>query len=585
MAYNKQNFKSGDLLRASQLNAMDEQIAANEIALEGKQPKGDYLSSIEADSKYQEKGSYATSADIASKQDTISDLNTIREGASLGKTALQSVPEEYATQTDVENTINDINNTIGFAAKEDETIAWGIRDNNGHYVIKIDNDGVVNIGNLKVLKLNDNNVTQQPEETTSVKSWLTGKKCFVLGDSLSADSKATGSWHQKFCEITGAELDADLNRGNFSIGGTATIGTHTEKDACCQMRAKRLVEYYNEGNDVDIIFIQNVNDINNNRYSAGINGKGVNTDMPFFENQVITYNKDILTVTTPSTEVLPYFKENINTILEGVTPMLGTVVDMLYSTGTSGAKELKLETEPTQDGNITITFKHGANYRDEVYNVAVKAGMTKKEVVNAILEWQYQDVGYYDDVEGENGDSVIFSSPYSLTFDGGNTGIEATISDTGTVNRYPIAYKGSSTSAEDFNNTENWAYESSISYWSAQKGLIEYLQKNIPTAKIFILILPYYKLKYPVTEGSNYLRTDGSFNMEYWSNELANSTATKLYNEQKLVAKYYSCTAIDVIENCSINPINIESFYPSNDVHPKTSGYNVWGETIARLIN
>jgi hypothetical protein len=265
--------------------------------------------------------------------------------------------------------------------------------------------------------------------------------------------------------------------------------------------------------------------------------------------------------------------------------MLGTVVDMLYSTGTSGAKELKLETEPTQDGNITITFKKASNYRDEVYNIAVRAGMTKKEVVNAILEWQYQDVGYYDDVEGENGDSVIFSSPYSLTFDGGNTGIEATISDTGTVNRYPIAYKGSSTSAEDFNNAENWAYESSVSYWSAQKGLIEYLQKNIPTAKIFILILPYYKLKYPLTEGSNYLRTDGSFNMEYWTNELANSTATKLYSEQKLVAKYYNCTAIDVIENCSITPINIEQFYPSNDVHPKTSGYNVWGETIARLIN
>ena len=43
MGYTKQNFKSGDTLKAAQLNAMDEQIAANEIALEGKQPKGDYL--------------------------------------------------------------------------------------------------------------------------------------------------------------------------------------------------------------------------------------------------------------------------------------------------------------------------------------------------------------------------------------------------------------------------------------------------------------------------------------------------------------------------------------------------------------
>lgn len=43
MSYTKQNFNAGDVLKAAQLNAMDEQIAANEIALEGKQPKGDYL--------------------------------------------------------------------------------------------------------------------------------------------------------------------------------------------------------------------------------------------------------------------------------------------------------------------------------------------------------------------------------------------------------------------------------------------------------------------------------------------------------------------------------------------------------------
>lgn len=36
------------------------------------------------------------------KQDTISDLNTIRSGAALGATALQSVPSEYVTQTELE---------------------------------------------------------------------------------------------------------------------------------------------------------------------------------------------------------------------------------------------------------------------------------------------------------------------------------------------------------------------------------------------------------------------------------------------------------------------------------------------------
>lgn len=36
---------------------------------------------------------------LSGKQDTISDLDTIRSGAALGSTALQSVPEGYATET------------------------------------------------------------------------------------------------------------------------------------------------------------------------------------------------------------------------------------------------------------------------------------------------------------------------------------------------------------------------------------------------------------------------------------------------------------------------------------------------------
>ena len=60
MSYTKQNFKSGEVLMASQLNAMDEQIAANEIAIENKQSKGDYLTTSAASSMYQPKGTYLT---------------------------------------------------------------------------------------------------------------------------------------------------------------------------------------------------------------------------------------------------------------------------------------------------------------------------------------------------------------------------------------------------------------------------------------------------------------------------------------------------------------------------------------------
>lgn len=40
--------------------------------------------------------------DVPKKQDIISDLDTIREGAAAGATALQSIPDEYITATELE---------------------------------------------------------------------------------------------------------------------------------------------------------------------------------------------------------------------------------------------------------------------------------------------------------------------------------------------------------------------------------------------------------------------------------------------------------------------------------------------------
>lgn len=77
MGYTKQNFKSGEVLMASQLNAMDEQILANETAIETKQPKGDYATKSFTDSTYQVKGSYLTQHQ---KLKTINGLSLLGSG-------------------------------------------------------------------------------------------------------------------------------------------------------------------------------------------------------------------------------------------------------------------------------------------------------------------------------------------------------------------------------------------------------------------------------------------------------------------------------------------------------------------------
>lgn len=43
----------------------------------------------------------AKKAEWDAKQDNISDLDVIREGAGLGTTALQSIPAEYVTETEL----------------------------------------------------------------------------------------------------------------------------------------------------------------------------------------------------------------------------------------------------------------------------------------------------------------------------------------------------------------------------------------------------------------------------------------------------------------------------------------------------
>ena len=74
-----------------------------------------YVTETQAMRDYQPKGDYATSqqltelsAEVGKKQDTITDLETIRSGAAKGATALQSVPDTYATKQYVDNAIKDI---------------------------------------------------------------------------------------------------------------------------------------------------------------------------------------------------------------------------------------------------------------------------------------------------------------------------------------------------------------------------------------------------------------------------------------------------------------------------------------------
>ena len=115
-----------------------EDFVSNEIAKINIPEVPTKVSELENDANY-----LTEHQDISGKQDVITDLDTIRSGAAAGATALQEIPAEYVTESEldskgyltehqsldnyytkleVDNMIGDINNLIGQAIEKTNTI-------------------------------------------------------------------------------------------------------------------------------------------------------------------------------------------------------------------------------------------------------------------------------------------------------------------------------------------------------------------------------------------------------------------------------------------------------------------------------
>lgn len=212
MSYTKQNFNAGDVLKAAQLNAMDEQILANEIALEGKQEKGDYL----------------TSADLNSKQDVIGDLDDIRQGAAKGATALQSYTEQYkgtvtgvkvnGTTKNPSNGVVDLGTVItshqDISGKQDTLVSGtNIKTINGNSLLGKGNIAIETVINNTAGNLSFN-VIPKPVEST----FYNGKKIAMIGDSITAGVGA-GDNSKRYTTVLAGLLGAT----EVNLGASGTV--------------------------------------------------------------------------------------------------------------------------------------------------------------------------------------------------------------------------------------------------------------------------------------------------------------------------------------------------------------------------
>ena len=102
---------------------------------------------------------------LSTKQDTISDLGTIRSGAALGATALQAVPSEYVTETEL--TSKNFATVTSVDAKINELDAT-ISGNSTHVTIKITEEN----GKLTSLNVTESDIASA-DELESVSSTVT----------------------------------------------------------------------------------------------------------------------------------------------------------------------------------------------------------------------------------------------------------------------------------------------------------------------------------------------------------------------------------------------------------------------------
>lgn len=421
------------------------------------------------------------------------------------------------------------------------------------------NDVSFYITDTEVTKYIDTDIIGQ-KSTTDNKP-LSGKTFWTIWDSLGHNT-----WQARFAQDSGAQFYPELNtlrNKPISWGGSNSAPSG---DDATQQRAINLVSYKGQY-PMDYVFIENVND-------ASIVNGSIN-DAPFMRSQHIILPTRGNTFNSYS-EASTYLNNNFASLVNAIPQHKnGTVISMPYSAGSEirGSK-IRFIGTATASGQATITW-WGNNFA-----IDVAVGDTAQNIINKFLLYSF-GAGVTDIDNGDGSMSIFYYTTHAsariTAFNGGGTGISATITDTtggGYVDRYFTGY----TDAE-WTNTDKWAY--SISLYATYKGLIEYLRRELPTSKLFWVIPFTASIDLTSTALKN---ADGTWSNDKFLQSQNWQRYKALFDVQREVCKYYELPIIDIVANGHIGINNFETYFNSNNVHPKIEGYNRYADTILATL-
>lgn len=431
----------------------------------------------------------------------------------------------------------------------------------GNVIAKITKDG------LQAIKFLDKDGNEISGININAVYKLYNKLVVSLGDS-----HRVAAWYNKFCELTGAYRNIELD---------AYIGSHQyDYDVCGIMmgQAMSLVQYCNDNSITPrLILIENCHFgkiTNNIEYYA-----------PLREDNIIVKQY------ASSKAWKENFSTDLPSILSSNTPKLRSVIKTTFNT-----KQLTLPFSATtiQAGTIILTID------GKDFNITIEDGETLSDAITKLNDWAFNDFTDWSNA-GTKGqvrvDSIVLTyigenieAPYNITFSGGTTGITmGNISETTT--RGEQRYQFNSLNLEDWNNTSKWLSTNGTICYPAMKGLLEYLKENFPSTEIIVWSVQWLACYKPTSDKKPTFATEtyngsGVYALnidEYYANT---SVAQYLSSKEgmKKAAEYYNCRFLDVDKACGINIFNMfNGYYNENDLHPKKLGYEKWGETLANL--
>ena len=426
-------------------------------------------------------------------------------------------------------------------------------------------DGVFYYNSIyQVIKYDIQKHINQLEAKPLITKLLTGKNVWTLWDSLGENT-----WQSYFSDLSGANFLSDLNVSSvrpISQGGTTSM---PDIDTGTQARARNLV-YYKNTHQIDIVFIENINDRN-----VPVSQRGTIEDKPFMRSQKITCNSD--KTLTSYDEAVTYWNNNFGKIVESIDSskrLSGSMIAIPYTSGnlTDRGSKFTIKSTASKEGDIIINL----NGKKSVH---VTPSMTTDEIVDAFKIYSWGS-GWTFIKLSNNSFSVVYYTSTSErgTFDGADTGVTADVVDIG-ANSEKIFYF-TSKNISTWSNKENWS--DSISLYSAYKGLIEYLRTELPNTMLYF-VMP-FSVGIDFNNSSSLKNEDGTWSQDKFVNSGIYKTMVGVNDVQKEVCNYYGIQYLDLVKYGGIGINNIENFFYSNNVHPKIEGYKKYAEMIYKLL-